>query len=203
MLPARYAITAARTLHRENLQLHGRKNNISLLVHVPPANTEGGGVVVHSAVILLQTYFLRLYCGVRLSITVKSLWGLQSRTSLWFSTPVQRTSGCRHPTVSAKHVVHEHHTELHTKHYTLQYTTHQGSLRVRAAWQHGFSLLLTVIRSSVFVYVCVHSVAQAFQGIWVNFVSSWRSDVWHSLRIRTPAGSHGQRHTEGSFYSTL
>lgn len=46
----------------------------------------------------------------RLSTTVKSVWELRSRTSLWFLTPAPPTSGCRRPTASARPVVPQHNT---------------------------------------------------------------------------------------------
>lgn len=61
----------------------------------------------------LQTYTVCL-C-VRLSIMVKSVWGPRGRTSPWFLTPDQLTSGCRHSTVSAKPVVLHNTTHTHTQ----------------------------------------------------------------------------------------
>lgn len=54
---------------------------------------------------------------LRLSTTVKSLWGLPGRTSPWSSTPGHPICGCRRRTASAMPVVR--HT---AQHYTILVT---------------------------------------------------------------------------------
>lgn len=50
---------------------------------------------------------------LRLSTTVKSLWGLPGRTSLWSSTPGHPICGCHQRTASVMPVVRQQHTALH------------------------------------------------------------------------------------------
>lgn len=128
-----------------------------------------------------------VFLSSRLSITVRSVWGLRSRTSLWFLTLDHRISGCRRPTASARPAVR------HTVHNV--HKVHSTFTRDRSVGQGGPTLFEFVKTDKKFK-------------VWNVFTLSHDGSSWlqfdRSPEKRTPLNKWSERGLvfEGEMSST-